>query len=183
MKRRGGKWRDAGCLTAAPFCPPLIYLFLSDCTEPSLWHAGSLVGTCRIFFPNQASNLGPLRQERGVLATAPPRKSPFCPSFNEATPVSQGRGADLRGDGGSGEAAVHLVLWTRLRLQGGGQRGNLFPRRPLSLNVPCLCAGITNGEEAQTRAQAQASWGEDGAPFSLPFSHSALPCVNGLICY
>ena len=52
--------------------PLFICFYLFDCTGPSLWHAGSLVGTCRIFFPNQASNLGPLSWERGVLATGPP---------------------------------------------------------------------------------------------------------------
>ena len=36
--------------------------------------------------------------------------------------------------------------------------------------MPWLCVGITNGEEAQTRAQAQAqvSWGGDGCPLLPP---------------
>ena len=37
---------------------------------------GSLVATCRIWFPDQGSNVGPLYWEHGVLATWPPRKTP-----------------------------------------------------------------------------------------------------------
>ena len=53
---------------------------------------GLLVEACGIQFPNQGSNLGPLHQEYGVLATGPPGKSIlflpldfpfcfFCPAF------------------------------------------------------------------------------------------------------
>ena len=38
-------------------------------------HAGSLVLACRIQFPDQGWNLGPLHWERGVPATGPPGKS------------------------------------------------------------------------------------------------------------
>ena len=37
-------------------------------------HMGSLVVTCRIYFPNQGSNLGPLHWGFRVLATGPPGK-------------------------------------------------------------------------------------------------------------
>ena len=37
--------------------------------DSQLWHA------CRIQFPDQGSNLGPLHWEHGVLPTGPPRKS------------------------------------------------------------------------------------------------------------
>ena len=47
-------------------------IYLLSCTESQLLqHAGSLVATCSIQFPDQGLNLGPLRWERGVLAAGP----------------------------------------------------------------------------------------------------------------
>ena len=43
--------------------------------QSSLQHARSLVATCRILFPNQGSNPGPLHWDCRVLATGPPEKS------------------------------------------------------------------------------------------------------------
>ena len=40
-----------------------------------LWHEGSLVVICGIWFPEQGSNPGPLHWECGVLAMGPPGKS------------------------------------------------------------------------------------------------------------
>ena len=151
--------------------------YLSGCTGPSLWCAGSLVGTCRVFLPNQRSNLGPLRWECGVLATGPPGKSSFRPSFNEVTPVSPGDGAGLRGDGGSGEAGVHLVLCIRLLHQGGGQRGRLVPRKPLTLTCHgFVWTSLTGRRLRQGHRLRPRCPGEGmGAPFSLPSTCSALP--------
>ena len=36
---------------------------------------GSLVAACRIWFPEQGLDLGPLHWKRGFLATGPPGKS------------------------------------------------------------------------------------------------------------
>ena len=41
-----------------------------------LWHAGSLVATCGIQFPDQGLNPGPLLWERGVLAHWTTREVP-----------------------------------------------------------------------------------------------------------
>ena len=40
-----------------------------------LWHAGSLLIACGIWFPDQGSNLGPLHWEHRVLVTGLPGKS------------------------------------------------------------------------------------------------------------
>jgi len=40
-----------------------------------IWLFWSLVATCRIKFPDQGLNLGPLHWEPGVLTTGPPGKS------------------------------------------------------------------------------------------------------------
>ena len=54
---------------------------LLGCTKSQLWHfrslvaaCGLLVEACRIQFPEQGSNPGPLHWEWGFLATGPPRK-------------------------------------------------------------------------------------------------------------
>ena len=47
------------------------YLFIWLCPV-LLGHAGSLLGACRIQFPDQGRNPGPLDWEYGVLATGPP---------------------------------------------------------------------------------------------------------------
>ena len=59
------------------------FIYLFGCTRSQLQHEGSfLVGSCKLFveackiqFPDQVSNLGPLHWEHGVLATGPPGKS------------------------------------------------------------------------------------------------------------
>ena len=47
-------------------------------TRSSLWQAGSLVVACRIWFPDQGWNSGPLDCEHKVLATGPLGKSLNC---------------------------------------------------------------------------------------------------------
>ena len=58
-----------------PWCVCVLLIDLFGCTGSLLWHAGSLVVTRGIQFPDQGSNPGPLRWERRVLATGPPGKS------------------------------------------------------------------------------------------------------------
>lgn len=51
-----------------------IYLFICY-PGPQLWHAGSLVATCGILFPDEGSNAGSLHCQCRVSATGPQEKS------------------------------------------------------------------------------------------------------------
>ena len=51
------------------------YCFIKKIFFVSIWLCQVLVMTCRIKFPDQGSNLGPLPWELGILTTGPPEKS------------------------------------------------------------------------------------------------------------
>ena len=60
----------------------ILFFFFFGFTRYQLCHTGSFVAACKLLaaacgiqFPDQGSNLGPLRWERKVLATGPPGKS------------------------------------------------------------------------------------------------------------
>ena len=52
-----------------------LFVYSFGSTRYQLQHAGSLVVTCGISFPDQGSNPGPLHWEHGVLDSGPPGKS------------------------------------------------------------------------------------------------------------
>ena len=54
----------------------VVVIFVATLEVFTCWHARSLVVACRIQFPDQGSNPGPLHWDRGVLATRPPGMSP-----------------------------------------------------------------------------------------------------------
>ena len=66
-------------------------LFSCSIQNLQLRHVNSqLRHACGIYFPDQGSNLGPLRWECGVSATGPPGKSPLLPHFKQIEPIKQG---------------------------------------------------------------------------------------------
>lgn len=173
VKRRGGKWEDAGCLTAAPSAHLSFICFYLTALEPSFV-------ACEFFswdmqdLPQPSTNPSPLRWGAWAAATAPPG-SPFCPSFNEATPVSQGRGLISEVMAAVGK---QLFTWCSDKAaQGGGQRGSLFPREALeSFNVPCLCAAASLTGGSSDKGSGPGVLGEWWGPFLpplLPFLFAA----------